>query len=131
MDILKIFKSDKDGARKSHLKNLICVAMADGKIDEQEWELLSVIARALGITEDEIEKIAHSPENVQFQAPATYGEKVEQIQDLVAVMTVDGAISPKELSLCKKISLKLDILPQMVDDIIEDYYIASRSADLN
>ena len=130
MDILKIFKGDKEGARKSHLKNLVCVALADGKIDEQEWQLLSVIARALGITEDEIEKIADSPEKVKFIAPPTYDEKVEQIQDLVAIMTIDGDISPQELSLCKKISLKLDILPQMVDDIIQDF-ISSRSASLN
>jgi hypothetical protein len=35
-------------------------------------------------------------------------------------MTIDGHINQRELELCKKISLKLDILPRMVDDIVND-----------
>jgi hypothetical protein len=47
---------------------------------------------------------------------------VQQIQDLVSIMTIDGEINAKELELCKKISLKLDILPQMVDKILSDMF---------
>jgi uncharacterized tellurite resistance protein B-like protein len=118
MDILKIFKTDHDGIRKSHMKNLICVAMADGKVGTEEWDLLLAISATLGITEEEVEEIKKNPQEVKFVAPKKYEEKVEQIHDLVAIMTVDGHINQKELDLCKKISLRLDILPQMVDDIL-------------
>ncbi len=120
MDLLKIFKSDTNGIRRSHLKNLICVAMADGHLDEGEWEMVKSIARLMEITETEIETIRKNPDAVSFVPPRRYEDKVEQIQDLVSLMTIDGEINARELELCKKISLRLDILPQMVDQVLED-----------
>ena len=119
MDLLKIFKSDKDGIRRSHVKNLVSVAMADGQLDRDEWKLLIVIAERLGMDEEEITSIKNNPDQVNFVPPKKYDEKVQQIRDLVAVMTIDSMINQRELELCKKISLKLDILPQMVDEIVE------------
>ena len=119
MDILKIFKSDKEGIRRSHVKNLVTVTMADGRLDIDEWKLLMAIAKRLGMSEEEIKFIRSNPDQVTFMPPKKYDEKVQQIRDLVAVMTIDHIIIQKELELCKKISLKLDILPQMVDEILE------------
>ena len=122
MDLLKIFKLDKDGVRRSHVKNLLSVAVADGQLDPDEWDLLVTISKVMGISEEEIHNIKEKPEQVPFIPPKKYEDKVQQIHDLVAVMTVDSYISPRELALCKKISLKLDILPNIVDDIIRDVF---------
>jgi len=122
MDLLKIFKTDHEGIRKSHVKNLISVAMADGHLDEFEWELLVSIARALGMEESEIINIKNNTEDISFIPPKKFEDKVTQITDLVAIMTIDGQISPRELELCKKISVKLDVLPQMVDEIVNNIY---------
>lgn len=121
MNFKNIFGTDHQGIRRSHIKNLITVAMADGHLDNVEWTLLVSIAKALGTSEEEIEIIKNT-QGVTFVPPKTYEEKVEQIQDLVAIMTIDGQINPRELELCKKISLKLDILPQLVDQIISDMF---------
>jgi uncharacterized tellurite resistance protein B-like protein len=120
MDLLKIFKTDETGIRRSHLKNLLSVALADGHLDEGEWELLKSLAELMGISENDVKAIRSNPEAVHFVPPRKYEEKVEQIQDLVALMTIDGDINPRELELCKKISLRLDVLPQMVDEILDD-----------
>lgn len=125
MDILKIFKSDKEGIRRSHVKNLVTVAMADGRLDIDEWKLLMSIAKRLGMDEEEIKFIRSNPDQVSFVPPKKYEEKVQQIRDLVSVMTIDHIINQKELELCKKISLNLDILPQMVDEILEASHSAS------
>ena len=122
MDLLKIFKLDKDGVRRSHVKNLLSVALAHGHLDPDEWDLLLTISKVMGISEEEIHNIKEKPEQVPFIPPKKYEDKVQQIHDLVAVMTVDSYISPRELALCKKISLKLDILPNIVDDIIRDVF---------
>lgn len=122
MDLLKIFKFDKEGVRRSHVKNLISVAMADGHLDLDEWDMLVTISKVMGMTEEEIHEIKESPEKIQFIPPKKYEDKVQQIHDLVAVMTVDSHVSPRELALCKKISLKLDVLPNIVDDIIRDVF---------
>lgn len=120
MELLKIFKADLSRVRKSHVKNLITVAMADGELNSDEWDLLVTIAKSLGATESEITNIKNHPETIQFTPPKKYDEKVRQVSDLVAVMTIDGHINPREVELCKKISLKLDILPRIVDDIVAD-----------
>lgn len=120
MDLFQIFKTDHDGIRKSHVKNLVTVAMADGRLDDDEWDLLVAIAQLVGIREQEIQTIKEAPELVQFVPPKKYDEKVQQLQDLVAVMTIDGEINERELQLCQKIAVKLDLLPQIVDDIISE-----------
>jgi uncharacterized tellurite resistance protein B-like protein len=120
MELLKIFKADRLGIRKSHVKNLITVAMADGELEADEWDLLVNIAKNLGASDAEIKAIQEHPENVRFVPPKKYDEKLQQVSDLVAVMSIDGHINPREVELCKKISLKLNILPRMVDDIVSD-----------
>jgi len=119
MDLMKIFKSDTNGIRRSHVKNLVTIAMADGQVDKEEWSLLVEIAKRLGMSEDEITGIRNNPDGVQFVPPKKYEDRVQQLRDLVSVMTIDSLINLRELELCKKISLRLDILPQMVDEILE------------
>ena len=66
---------------------------------------------------------------MRFVPPKKYEDKVEQIHDLVAIMTIDGEINARELDLCKKICLKLDILPQAVDQILQNVFPADPKAN--
>jgi uncharacterized tellurite resistance protein B-like protein len=119
MDILsKIFGADKEGIRRSHVKNLISISLADGHLSEDEWELMVYIGSRLGLDEEEIKKIKENPEAVNFVMPKTHDQRVQQIEDLVLLMSIDHDINLNEVELCKKISLKLDVLPQIVDSII-------------
>lgn len=118
MDLIRIFITDKEGIRRSHVKNLVTIAMADGHLDPEEWDLLMRIARRLGMEEEEIKNIKNGFEKVDFVPPKKYEDRVQQVRDLVAVMMIDREINEKELELCKKVALKLNILPQLVDEII-------------
>ncbi len=120
MDILStIFGPDKEGVRRSHVKNLVSVALADGHMADDEWELLTYLASRLGMEEEEIKVIKENPEAITFVVPKTHEQRVQQIEDLVLLMSIDHDIDPQEIALCKKIALKLDVLPQIVDRIIE------------
>lgn len=119
MDILsRIFGSDREGLRRSHVKNLIAIALADGHLADDEWELLVYLASRLGMEEEEIKAIQENPDSVIFVMPKAHDQRVKQIEDLVLLMSIDHNINPNEVELCKKISLKLDVLPQIVDSII-------------
>jgi uncharacterized tellurite resistance protein B-like protein len=118
MGIFNIFKADVESVKRSHIKNLVSVAMADGQLNSEEWDLVVAIAKLLGMSADEIEAVRQNPETVKFVAPKKYEDKVQHIHDLVALVAIDGHVDTRELALCKKISLRLDILPQMVDEII-------------
>ncbi|HOX84332.1 MAG TPA: hypothetical protein PLS08_14990, partial [Chryseolinea sp.] len=86
---------------------------------DDEWELLLYLGSRLGMNEAEITAIKENPESVRFVMPGTHEERVQQIEDLVLVMSIDRDIDPDEIELCKKIALKLDVLPQLVDSIIQ------------
>jgi uncharacterized tellurite resistance protein B-like protein len=120
MDILsRIFGPDKESLKRSHLKNLVSIALADGHLAADEWELLLYLGSRLGMGEEEINAIKENPESVRFVIPSSHEERVQQIEDLVLVMSIDHDIDPDEIELCKKIALKLDVLPQLVDSIIQ------------
>lgn len=120
MDLFSnIFKSDKAGVRQSHVKNLIEVALADGHLATEEWNMLVFLADKFNITEHQIKAIKDNPDRIEFVIPKTHEECLLQIEDLVMVMAVDNEINPDETVLIKKIALKLNVLPKMVDDLIE------------
>lgn len=122
MSFFNIFGSNKQEKRKSHIKNLISVAIVDGHLADEEWALLSRVAERLGMTNEEMEHIKNNPGEVAFVVPKKYQEKIQQVNDLVALMMVDGDVDKTELELCKKIALKLDLLPRVVIDLIDNAY---------
>lgn len=121
MSLLDLFASASE-ERKSHIKNLITVAMADGHLAEEEWALLLRIAQRLNMSTEEIQNIKNNPGETKFVVPKKYQDKLQQVNDLVALMMVDGDIDKKELELCKKLALKLDLLPRVVNDLVNKAY---------
>lgn len=121
MDIFSnIFKSDREGLRRSHVKNLIEVALADGHLATEEWNMMVYLAEKFNISEHQIKDIKDNPDSVKFVIPKSHEESVLQIEDLLMVMTVDHEISPTEVELIKKIAIKLNVLPQKVDELIAE-----------
>ena len=112
-----MFNADKK--KKSHLKNLINVALADGKLDVSESRIVISLAKELGLSKEEIEDVKRNPESIDFKPPKNYKDKVRQAHELVTIMLADKVAGPKELALCKNLALKLDLLPKIIDDIID------------
>jgi len=118
MGLLNVFSSE-DGKRKSHLKNLIELALADGSMDDTEMMLLKSIAAKLEMTEQDIEEIKSNPDAVKFTAPSDDQSKIEQMSDLVKMMMVNYEIEEREVKLCKALAIKLNLAPNIVDDLID------------
>jgi len=108
-----------NNSRKSHLKNLLEVALADGQLDNDEYVLLLSLARKLDISDQEIKNIRENPGLITFKPPASHKKRFEQVYDLVCMMMIDGVIHQKELDFCKSMALKLGYMPRIVDDFIE------------
>ena len=117
MNIFNLIHRNKR-LKQSHLKNLIEVALLDGQLDNNEYVLLLSLARRLKISDQEIKNIQENPGKIIFMPPGSHKKRFEQVYDLVFMMMVDGVIHQKELDFCKKMALKLDYMPQLVDDLI-------------
>jgi uncharacterized tellurite resistance protein B-like protein len=106
--------------KKSHLKNLFQIAMADGKLANEEFDFLLSIANKLYLDSSIHQNVIHFPEDINFYVPQHDKEKLDQIYDCVCMALIDGEVNDKEISMCKLIAAKLGFRPIIVDRIIEN-----------
>lgn len=119
MSFLGIFFNSAKKKGKSHLKNLLSVAMADGKLEDSEYQFLLKIAARYQITSNEVDKLKNeiqSKGSFYYERSST---RFEQIYDLVKMMMIDNHINPQELKICKRFSEKMGYHVTIVDELIE------------
>src|SRR5687767_242978 len=117
-DILSLFHQGK-GTARSHMKNLIEMAAADGNFDLAEHDLLRKIAKRNNITEGHLKDIHKSPEKVKFQVPDDKLEKFHQFYDLVHMMSVDNSIHDEEMKLCNLFAVRFGYPREKSGDVIK------------
>jgi uncharacterized tellurite resistance protein B-like protein len=117
-DIIKLFRQGKATA-KSHIKNLIEIAAADGRFNEDEQKLLELIAKRNNVSEKHLKQIQSDPANVPFEVPVDEEEKFHQLYDLVHMMTIDKNIHMEELRLCELFAVKFGYRNEAVKEMIE------------
>ena len=119
-NFLGLFKEGKVGA-KSHMKNLLEMAMVDGSFDDVEFDLLKKIAKRHGISEKQLKEIQNDMESVHFEAPKSDDAKFSQLYDLVHMMVIDDYIDKEEIKLCsifgKKFGYKEKVVGELVDSV--------------
>jgi len=103
-DLLSVFKDgSKDngpGHIRSHMKNLLEIAMVDGHFDDSEFDLLKKLAQKYDISEDELTSIRDNPSDIEFAIPENDSEKFEQFYELIQMMMADNKIFEEEMNLC-------------------------------
>lgn len=114
-----VIESDELKRKKSHLKNLYSVAMADGILANEEFDFLLSTANKLYVNPSVVQNVIHYPDDISFYVPSHDREKLDQIYDCVCMAAIDGELNEREVSMCKLISAKLGFRPVVVDHIIE------------
>lgn len=107
---------------KSHIKNLMVLTMADGKMSFEEEHTLFSLAHRLGLSNADLEFIKSNPRSIEFKIPDSYGEKLEQIYDLVSQISVDGPVEDKEVELCRSLALRFNLAPRVIDDLLDKFF---------
>jgi len=116
-EILSLFRQGKSTAR-SHIKNLIEMAVADGNFDLVENNLIYRIAERNNVPHDHLKKIKENPEAVKFELPEDNMEKFSQFYDLVHMMTVDKTVHDEEMNLCNLFGIKFGYPREKIIDLI-------------
>ncbi|MEP2688861.1 hypothetical protein [Maribacter dokdonensis] len=120
MGFQELFESFDKKKRKSHFKNLLAVAMADGNLDNIEFDYIMQLADKCYMSRDEVKRVIDFPEAITFHPPKTNRERFDQMYDLVTVMLIDGRIDDREMQLCKVFAMKLGFKPAIVDKLVLD-----------
>lgn len=117
-DILNLFRQGKTVA-KSHMRNLIEIAAADGGFGGEEQRLLEYVAERNNISPEQLKEIQADASLVRFEIPKSEKEKFFQLYDLVHMMYVDKNIHAEELRLCEIFALKFGYRKEIVRELIE------------
>jgi hypothetical protein len=103
------------------LKNLVLMSAADGSFTQEEIRFLSDRAAAWGIPDQEFVRAfdeALSPE-YSLAVPATKGEQVELLENLVRMMGSDGHIAEVERKLLAAAAVATRISAAELDEIVD------------
>jgi uncharacterized tellurite resistance protein B-like protein len=117
-DIIGQFKSGKASAR-SHMRNLIEIAAADGNLGFEEQRLLEHAALRNNITLEQLQEIKDNPSGPRFVVPSTNRDKFYQLYDLVHMMSVDKNVHSEEMRLCEIFALKFGYRKEVVREMID------------
>jgi len=115
---LGLFKEGKVGA-KSHMKNLIEMAMADGHFDNSEKNLLNSIAKKYSVSSAQLKSIHDNPDVIEFEVPKNDSQKFEQLYDLINMMVVDECVDRDEIKLCGMFARKFGYQENKTDELID------------
>lgn len=111
-----LFSSEARKNRKSHISNMIAVALADGHIDPNEVTFIQAIANRYGLTDAEFKELV-SGKQVPFHKPASTEEQFSQLWEMFMLMIVDNERHPREIAILKDVAAKFGISPAIVDDM--------------
>jgi uncharacterized tellurite resistance protein B-like protein len=109
----------RDVSTKSHIKNLIEIAEADGHFVQVEKELLKSIAKRNGITEKEISEIRKNPETIKLEIPSDGNVRFHRFYDLIHMMSIDSEIHHNEMKLCTQLALAFGYHRDNIQELIK------------
>jgi len=116
-DIIGLFKIGKATAR-SHMRNLIEIAAADGTLGNEERRLLEYAAERNSISKAQLKEIQADVSKVRFEVPGSEQDKFFQLYDLVHMMSVDKTVHSEELRLCEVFAIKFGYRKEVVREMI-------------
>lgn len=117
-DVLGMFRQGNNGTARSHMKNLIEMAAADGNFADIEYDLLKSIAKLNNISETRLKEIRKNHAGIAFEVPTDSNEKFHQLYDLVHMMAVDSTIHDEERKLSNLFAIKFGYPRQKVPELI-------------
>lgn len=124
MSFIDLFQSRKNREKLSHLRNLVTVAFADGKLEDNEMASLAIVMEREGLTSYDLERCIKNPKDIEFIPPQTPEQRVVYLRDMVLLMMCDGHVDEREFALCKATAIALgfkhEIVEAMIMDIIAD-----------
>jgi uncharacterized tellurite resistance protein B-like protein len=120
MNIFDLFSSKDKRAKLSHLKNLIVLTMADGKIEKSELASIAAVCSREDISDSDFKKCLENPESIEFIAPKDDKTRLRYLTDMVLLMMSDGNIDENEMVICKMTAEALGYRHEVIDAMILD-----------
>ncbi len=97
---------------KAHLQVLLKLALVDENFDDQERDMIRMIAAANGVPKQEIEEMISKALKNKIDEPVVLptlsdDEKFEYLYNIVQLMKIDSKIYLSEINFCEDMAVRL------------------------
>ena len=107
MSVLEHFDHPEKKQDKEHFTHLIQIALADGKIENSELEMLYSSGKKLGLTKEEIDILLEDSKKSAYIPPYELAKRFEQLYDIIKMVYADGQVNNNEMRLTTGLAIKL------------------------
>lgn len=118
MSIVEYFDYPDRKQDKEHFRNLVHVAMADGRIEESELELLHRMGKNKGLTDVEMDDLMKSSTKSSYSPPYEFARRFGQMYDIIKMVLADGKIDDNEMLLARWLALKSGFAEPQITDLL-------------
>ncbi len=108
--------------KKTELNILINLAASDSKIEERESKLIHMVAKANGISKEEVAEMIKNPQPIGTISALTSDEKFEHLYYLIQMMKMDGQVFKSEITFCEQIAEKMGYKKGVVGELSQHIY---------
>ncbi len=108
--------------KKSHIKNLLALSLADGHMHKKEVEVLYEIGRRYGLKDRQIKALIDSDEKFEVNVPDNFHDKMNILYDMMLMVNADGVVEKKEIQFCEEVvknfGLKKGIVKWLIEEVL-------------
>ena len=106
MNFLEHFDHPERKQDKEHFSHLIQIALADGKIEDSELEMLYQSGNRLGLTKEEIDDLLENSKKSAYIPPYELSKRFGQLYDIIKMVYADNQINNNEMRLATGLAIK-------------------------
>jgi len=99
-----------------HFRNLVSLAMADGKLAEAERVYLSKLAFQKGIPLDRMNVMLDKAKEYEFLIPQNQQEKGKQLDEMIEFAYIDGELANSEKELILLVGKRLGFEQKEIEE---------------
>jgi len=107
---------------KEQINVLINLAASDSKVADKEAKTIYMIAKANGMTKEEVDTLLKNPKPIGDLSSLTEDQKFENLYHLIQLMKSDGQVFKSEINFCEQVAEKLGYKKGVVGELSSRIY---------
>lgn len=107
---------------KSQLSMLVKLANIDNDFADDERDMILMVGKANGVSEDEINGLLENPEPLPPLSTITDDEKFEYLFNVVQLMKIDKEVFLSEVKYCEEVAVKLGFKKAVIAELSAKVY---------
>jgi uncharacterized tellurite resistance protein B-like protein len=111
------------------MRNLICLASLDGKLDEAERALIHKIGVKRGMKVWQVNELVESPGNCEMFLPESMNNRMDLVYDLMQIVHIDNEVTEYETEFMMTIIEALHLQPETVNQLMAMFQEGVPSAE--